>query len=121
MGFVLLDFNLGPVSGPEAIPALRALRGGENLPIIMYTNSEALSDIEKSYLAGADHYLVKPIGLQRNRAILEKLHTCATRRPPCYDGLAELRKHQCSLSFATILALSWRPRCCVLPRLFCFT
>ena len=62
-GLILMDINLPRLDGLEVIRRIRTLEGFANLPIAIIT---ALSvDNERVRAAGADHYLGKPIDLDK--------------------------------------------------------
>jgi two-component system, chemotaxis family, chemotaxis protein CheY len=55
---VLLDWEMPVLSGIEALPKLRALHA--NLPIMMMTSKNAMSDIVLALENGAQDYVIKP-------------------------------------------------------------
>jgi len=55
---VLLDWEMPVLSGIEALPQLRALCG--DLPILMMTSKNAMSDITQALESGAHDYVIKP-------------------------------------------------------------
>ncbi|HEY7975422.1 MAG TPA: response regulator, partial [Ktedonobacterales bacterium] len=55
---IVLDLMLPRVDGLEVARRLRA--AGDNVPILMLTARDAVSDRVKGLEAGADDYLVKP-------------------------------------------------------------
>jgi CheY-like chemotaxis protein len=60
-GLVLLDLKLPLMSGLEVIGAIRAHPATKSLPIVVFTASALASDVDASYAAGANGYVVKPI------------------------------------------------------------
>lgn len=56
---VILDFNLGPESGLAVLQALRQNNSPNNTVVLVVSTSMLFSDIEKSYLLGANCYLFK--------------------------------------------------------------
>lgn len=69
-GLVLMDLNLPRLDGIEVIRRLRAIEGFADLPIAVIT---ALSgDHERVRASGADHYLGKPIDLDRLDNLLNR-------------------------------------------------
>src|SRR5690349_11097622 len=72
---ILLDVALGP--GPDGYEVCRTLRGRRNfVPIIMLTALDSEADAVQGLEAGADDYVVKPVGLaelrSRIRAVLRR-------------------------------------------------
>jgi DNA-binding response OmpR family regulator len=76
---VLLDEIMEPVSGLEALQALRA--SGQNVPVVMLTAINRDEVIETALNTGADDYLTKPFSevvlVAHLRAVLRREH----RRP----------------------------------------
>jgi len=68
---ILLDINLPGMNGFEVLHYLRSKTRHKRTPVIMFTSSDAESDIEKSYDYGANAYLVKPDNLQSMQVVLE--------------------------------------------------
>jgi two-component system, chemotaxis family, response regulator Rcp1 len=58
---MLLDLNMPRMNGLELIARLRSDSKWRALPILVLTSSSAPSDIESSYAAGANYYLIKPM------------------------------------------------------------
>ena len=61
---VLLDLKMPKIDGLEV---LRKLKNDEKLkmiPVVMLTSSKEETDLVKSYEAGANAYVVKPVGFQ---------------------------------------------------------
>jgi DNA-binding response OmpR family regulator len=73
---LILDVGLPDKSGFEVARILR--RGGFNVPILMLTARDAVSDRVQGLDAGADDYLVKPFAYEELLARLRALG----RRPP---------------------------------------
>jgi CheY-like chemotaxis protein len=57
---VILDFDMPKKNGADTAKAIRATRRLRRVPVIMMSTSSALPDIDRSYCAGANSYLVKP-------------------------------------------------------------
>jgi two-component system, OmpR family, response regulator MprA len=76
---VVLDVMMPGLDGLETCRRLRA--AGEDLPVLMLTAREAVSDRVGGLDAGADDYLVKPFALEellaRLRALLRRTATSA--------------------------------------------
>jgi two-component system chemotaxis response regulator CheY len=58
LDIVLLDWEMPVLSGIEALPQLRALRA--DLPFMMMTSKNAMSDIVQALERGAQDYVMKP-------------------------------------------------------------
>jgi two-component system, response regulator len=74
-GLMLLDLVLPRLSGFAVIARLRGSKRTMTMPIVVLSSSSERDDIEASYAAGANSYLVKPLEF----ASLEKLLRCATQ------------------------------------------
>jgi CheY-like chemotaxis protein len=57
---VLLDIMMPGMSGFEVCRRIRATRSPEDLPVIMLTAKNMMSDIDAAFEAGANDYIVKP-------------------------------------------------------------
>jgi len=79
---VILDWMLPEIEpGLDGLEVCRRLRAASDLPIIMLTAKEAVSDRVQGLDAGADDYLVKPFALNellaRIRALVRRAKTDA--------------------------------------------
>ena len=70
VNLVLIDKNMPEMSGYEAIPHLRALPGGSQLPVLMVSASGFDKEGDLARAAGADGYLTKPV---RREQLLEQI------------------------------------------------
>ena len=59
--FVLLDLKLPRVSGLEVLKRLKSDARTRNIPTIIFTSSNEVTDRVESYLLGANSYIVKPL------------------------------------------------------------
>ena len=60
---VLLDLNLPKKDGHEVLREIKADYALKHIPVIVFTSSDAESDIMQAYRNGASCYLVKPLDL----------------------------------------------------------
>jgi DNA-binding response OmpR family regulator len=58
---VLLDIGMPGMSGIEVLKQIRAKRTPEELPVVMITGSERISDAIEACANGANDYLRKPL------------------------------------------------------------
>ena len=70
---VLMDLNLGGMSGFEVIKQARALARTRHIPIIAFSTSDNPVDIKSAYDAGINAYVVKPGSYQETGEVLKKL------------------------------------------------
>lgn len=68
---VLLDIGLPAMDGYEVARHLRELPGGRAFKLIALTGYGAYNDKQRSYEAGFDHHLVKPVDLSALTSVLE--------------------------------------------------
>ena len=61
-GLFLLDLKLPRRSGFEVLQSIRAHFPTRNIPVVVFTSSNQVKDIERAYELGANSYLVKPVG-----------------------------------------------------------
>ena len=57
---VILDLDMPRKGGVETIKEMRATRRLRRVPVVVLSSSAAFPDIDRSYCAGANSYLVKP-------------------------------------------------------------
>jgi len=57
---VLLDLNMPRMDGREALRVIKADPGLRNIPVVVLSTSRAPEDVEGSYDAGANSYIIKP-------------------------------------------------------------
>jgi chemotaxis family two-component system response regulator Rcp1 len=61
---ILLDLNLPRVDGRDVLRALKQSPATRTIPVIVLSTSEAESDIEGAYRAGANCYVTKPFSFE---------------------------------------------------------
>ena len=92
---VVLDVMLPGVDGVEVC---RRLRSGSDVPILMLTARDAVSDRVTGLDAGADDYLVKPFAydelLARVRALLRRREAAARDVLRCGDLFMDVAAHE---------------------------
>lgn len=79
---ILLDIMMPHMDGYEFTEILR--ESGCNIPILMVTAKESMSDKKRGFLTGADDYMVKPVDeeemLLRISALLRRAHIASERK-----------------------------------------
>ncbi|MDP4173453.1 MAG: response regulator [Bacteroidota bacterium] len=58
---ILLDLNLPKVNGLEVLKRLRSNESTKYTPVIVLSTSKDKRDIIKSYINGANSYIIKPV------------------------------------------------------------
>jgi CheY-like chemotaxis protein len=70
---IFLDLNMPKKSGLECLRSIRSDVRYDRIPVIMYSTSQSKRDIDESYVAGANYYVVKPYEFEHIISILQKL------------------------------------------------
>jgi len=86
---ILLDLNLPKLSGMEVLTQIRSDPRTQWLPVVIFTTSDEEKDLARSYSAGANSYIRKPVDLDRfNEAIhnLGLYWVLLNREPPPHAG-----------------------------------
>jgi len=82
---IVLDINM---PGEDGLTALRSLRVGSNVPVIMLTAADEVIDRVVGLEMGADDYLGKPVDLRE----LEARIKAALRRRPSQTDIASIEQ-----------------------------
>jgi DNA-binding response OmpR family regulator len=72
---ILLDVDLPTMDGFQVLARLKRGRATANIPIIMLTNREHVSNVIQALDMGADNYLPKPDALAQLQSAVEELLT----------------------------------------------
>lgn len=70
---LFLDLNMPCKNGYECLVEIRQRTELKNLPIVVYSSSTHMTDIQKSYVHKADLYMVKPFNSLHLRNALESI------------------------------------------------
>jgi signal transduction histidine kinase/CheY-like chemotaxis protein len=76
---VIMDMQMPGMSGLQATGAIRALAGGDEVPILALTAQAMTGDRERILEAGCDDYLAKPVAPRALRATVTRLIGSRTR------------------------------------------
>jgi CheY-like chemotaxis protein len=60
-GLILLDLNMPRKDGREALAEIKADPSLKKIPVVIMTTSKSEEDIVRSYLDGANSFIVKPV------------------------------------------------------------
>ena len=70
---VVLDLNLPRKDGCEVLSSIKADPALAKIPVVIFTTSQASSDITRSYKLGANCYLPKPGNLPEFVAVVQSM------------------------------------------------
>lgn len=72
IGIILMDMMMPDMDGYEAIPRIKNLEEGENIPIIAVTAQAMVGDRQRCLAAGADGYIAKPVDVDALMNLLKQ-------------------------------------------------
>jgi CheY-like chemotaxis protein len=70
---ILLDLRLPRVDGIDVLKAIKEDAELKRIPVVVLTTSEAEKDVAKAYYNHANSYLVKPVGFEDFRKLMDDL------------------------------------------------
>jgi CheY-like chemotaxis protein len=70
---ILLDLRLPRVDGIDVLKAIKEDGDLKNIPVVVLTTSEAEKDVAKAYYNHANSYLVKPVGFDDFKKLMDDL------------------------------------------------
>ena len=70
---MVLDLNLPRKDGRQVLAEVKSDRDLAKIPVVVFTTSQAYSDIMRSYELGANCYLRKPGNLADYRAVVQSM------------------------------------------------
>ncbi len=70
---ILLDLRLPRVDGIDVLKAIKEDPGLKSIPVVILTTSEAEKDVAKAYYNHANSYLVKPVGFEDFKKLMDDL------------------------------------------------
>src|SRR5207253_1725117 len=70
---ILLDIKMPKIDGLEVLAKIKAGEITSRIPVVVFTSSAETTDIEKSYLLGANSYIVKPVDFTEYKKVIELL------------------------------------------------
>ena len=70
---ILLDLRLPRVDGLDVLKALKESEELRGIPVVVLTTSEAERDVVLAYANHVNSYLVKPVGFEEFRRLMEAL------------------------------------------------
>ena len=70
---ILLDLRLPRVDGLQVLETIKEDKDLKSIPVVILTTSEAEKDVARAYNHHANSYLVKPLGYQEFKKLMEDL------------------------------------------------
>lgn len=70
---ILLDLRLPRVDGIDVLKKIKEDEKLKTIPVVILTTSEAKRDVAKAYSNHANSYLVKPVGFEEFRELMDHL------------------------------------------------
>ncbi len=70
---ILLDLKIPKKDGKEVLSEIKNDPDLKRIPVIIVTASDAEKDVLESYNLYANCYIIKPVGLDRFRAVMESI------------------------------------------------
>lgn len=72
-GVILLDLNMPRMDGREALKVIKSNPLIRDIPIVVFTTSQAEEDIYKSYQLGVNSFITKPVTFDSLIAVMNAL------------------------------------------------
>lgn len=70
---ILLDLRLPRVDGIDVLKTIKTDPDLKSIPVVVLTTSEAEKDVAKAYYNHANSYLVKPVGFEDFKKLMDDL------------------------------------------------
>jgi CheY-like chemotaxis protein len=70
---ILLDLRLPRVDGIDVLKAIKESDDLKSIPVVVLTTSEAEKDVARAYYNHANSYLVKPVGFDEFKKLMDDL------------------------------------------------
>ena len=70
---ILLDLRLPRVDGIDVLTAIKEDDDLKSIPVVVLTTSEAEKDVARAYYNHANSYLVKPVGFEEFKKLMDDL------------------------------------------------
>ncbi|MCF8061133.1 MAG: response regulator [Deltaproteobacteria bacterium] len=72
---ILLDLSMPGMDGKEALARIRSMPELSDMPVIIFTTSVDLQDVNECYRLGANSYVTKPASLDDWKSVMNTLYT----------------------------------------------
>ena len=81
---LFLDLNMPCKNGYECMQEIKKDPSLQHLPVIVYSSSAHMSDIQKSFILKADFYMVKPFSTEHLKTALKMILSINWSDPPAH-------------------------------------
>lgn len=88
--YIFLDLNMPRMNGKECLKELKKNEKFQNIPVVIYSTSSSLVDINDTRRLGAAEFIIKPFSLTE---LTEKLEAFFDQQNFGQDGLPSDRYH----------------------------
>ncbi len=68
---IFLDINMPRLSGYECLMKIRSSQAFKHLPIIIFTTSDSMTDLNRAYALGANLYIQKPNEFEKWKDVIQ--------------------------------------------------
>lgn len=72
-GIILLDLNMPRKDGREALKEIKADAELQDIPVVVFTTSQAEEDIYRSYKLGVNSFITKPVTFENLIKVMKTL------------------------------------------------
>lgn len=90
--FVILDLKLPKMSGDVVLKEIRDCESTACVPVVVFSSSDTVSDVQACYLAGANSYVCKPVDykdyVESVRSVARYWFTISRLPGPCVEPVA---------------------------------
>lgn len=70
---IILDLNMPKIGGLEVLRRLKTNPQTRNIPVVAFSSSSEMRDLEESYQLGVNSYLVKPMDFDKFEEVVKML------------------------------------------------
>ncbi len=58
--FIILDINMPYLNGKDCLKIIKSKQTTKEIPVMVYSTSSNMKDVEEAFSNGADYYVIKP-------------------------------------------------------------
>lgn len=83
---IFLDLNMPRKSGKDCLQEIRENQRTHDIPVIIYTTSQSIKDIDETFKNGASCFIRKPATFRELKELLGLYLRSAFKKSPCIKG-----------------------------------